>query len=146
MGYYVVKFFSEEDGCKVVGIIECDGVLINFDGLNVEDVCSWIIKYDGVKGFLDVSYIENGVVVMEEDCDILILVVMEGVINFFNVDCIKVFLIIEVVNGLVIVGVDKILCEKGCVIILDMYVNVGGVIVFYFEWVKNFSYICFGCM
>lgn len=81
---------------------------------------------------------------MEEECDIFVLVVLEGVINLGNVYNIKVLLIIEVVNGFVIVGVDEILCGKGCVIIFDMYVNVGGVIVFYFEWVKNLSYICFG--
>ena len=146
VGYHAAKFLSEEDGCKVVGIIERDGALTNPDGLNVEDVRSWIIKHDGVKGFPDASYTENGAAVMEEDCDILIPAAMEGVINLSNADRIKAPLIIEAANGPVTAGADKILREKGCVIIPDMYANAGGVTVSYFEWVKNLSHIRFGRM
>ncbi|MCH2251414.1 MAG: Glu/Leu/Phe/Val dehydrogenase [Cognatishimia sp.] len=146
VGYHAAKFLSEEDGCKIVGIIERDGALTNPDGLNVEDVRNWIIKHDGVKGFPDASYTENGAAVMEEDCDILIPAAMEGVINLSNADRIKAPLIIEAANGPVTAGADKILREKGCVIIPDMYANAGGVTVSYFEWVKNLSHIRFGRM
>ena len=146
VGYHAAKFLSEEDGCKIVGIIERDGALTNPDGLNVEDVRAWIVKHDGVKGFPDASYTENGAAVMEEDCDILIPAAMEGVINLSNADRIKAPLIIEAANGPVTAGADKILREKGCVIIPDMYANAGGVTVSYFEWVKNLSHIRFGRM
>lgn len=39
MGYYVVKFLVEEDNCKIIGIIECDGGLFDENGLDVEGVC-----------------------------------------------------------------------------------------------------------
>lgn len=146
VGYHAAKFLSEEDGCKIVGIIERDGALTNPDGLNVEDVRAWIVKHDGVKGFPDASYTENGAAVMEEDCDILIPAAMEGVINLSNAERIKAPLIIEAANGPVTAGADKILREKGCVIIPDMYANAGGVTVSYFEWVKNLSHIRFGRM
>jgi glutamate dehydrogenase (NAD(P)+) len=146
VGYHAAKFLSEEDGCKVIGIIERDGALFNEAGLNVEDVRSWIVKHDGVKGFPDANYTENGGAVMEEECDILIPAAMEGVINLSNADRIKAPLIIEAANGPVTAGADKILREKGCVIIPDMYANAGGVTVSYFEWVKNLSHIRFGRM
>lgn len=146
VGYHAAKFLSEEDGCKIVGIIERDGALTNPDGLNVEDVRAWIVKHDGVKGFPDASYTENGAAVMEEECDILIPAAMEGVINLSNAERIKAPLIIEAANGPVTAGADKILREKGCVIIPDMYANAGGVTVSYFEWVKNLSHIRFGRM
>ncbi|WP_370231269.1 Glu/Leu/Phe/Val dehydrogenase, partial [Cognatishimia sp.] len=123
VGYHAAKFLSEEDGCKVIGIIERDGALTNPDGLNIEDVRNWIVKHDGVKGFPDAAYTENGAAVMEEDCDILIPAAMEGVINLSNAERIKAPLIIEAANGPVTAGADKILREKGCVIIPDMYAN-----------------------
>lgn len=146
VGYHAAKFLSEEDGCKIVGIIERDGALTNPQGLNVDDVRSWIMKHDGVKGFPDADYTENGAAVMEEACDILIPAAMEGVINLSNAANIKAPLIIEAANGPVTAGADKILREKGTVIIPDMYANAGGVTVSYFEWVKNLSHIRFGRM
>ena len=146
VGYHAAKFLSEEDGCKIVGIIERDGALTNPQGLNVDDVRSWIMKHDGVKGFPDADYTENGAAVMEEACDILIPAAMEGVINLSNAANIKAPLIIEAANGPVTAGADKILRKKGTVIIPDMYANAGGVTVSYFEWVKNLSHIRFGRM
>ena len=146
VGYHAAKFLTEEDGCKVTGIIERDGALVNPDGLNIDDVRNWIIKHDGVKGFPDATYTENGAAVLEEPCDILIPAAMEGVINLSNAERIQAPLIIEAANGPVTAGADKILREKGCVIIPDMYANAGGVTVSYFEWVKNLSHIRFGRM
>ena len=146
VGYHAAKFLTEEDGCKVTGIIERDGALVNPEGLNIDDVRNWIIKHDGVKGFPDATYTENGSAVLEEPCDILISAAMEGVINLSNADRIQAPLIIEAANGPVTAGADKILREKGCVIIPDMYANAGGVTVSYFEWVKNLSHIRFGRM
>ena len=146
VGYHAAKFLTEEDGCKVTGIIERDGALVNPEGLNIDDVRNWIIKHDGVKGFPDATYTENGSAVLEEPCDILIPAAMEGVINLSNADRIQAPLIIEAANGPVTAGADKILREKGCVIIPDMYANAGGVTVSYFEWVKNLSHIRFGRM
>ena len=51
VGYHAAKFLSEEDGCKIVDIIERDGALVDDAGLNVEAVHSWIAKHGGVRGF-----------------------------------------------------------------------------------------------
>ncbi|NVO24812.1 Glu/Leu/Phe/Val dehydrogenase [Donghicola sp. C2-DW-16] len=146
VGYHAAKFLQEEDGCKVIGIIERDGALFNADGLDVEAVRQWIIKHGGVTGYPDAAHHAEGAAVMEEACDILIPAAMEGVINMANADRIKAPLIIEAANGPVTAGADDILRKKGVVIIPDMYANAGGVTVSYFEWVKNLSHIRFGRM
>ncbi|MCO4841107.1 MAG: Glu/Leu/Phe/Val dehydrogenase [Rhodobacteraceae bacterium] len=146
VGYHATKFLGEEDGCKIIGIIERDGALVDADGLNVDAVQQWISKHGGVAGYPDASFIEDGAKVLEEECDILIPAALEGVINITNADRIKAPLIIEAANGPVTAGGDEILRDKGTVIIPDMYANAGGVTVSYFEWVKNLSHIRFGRM
>ncbi len=146
VGYHAAKFLSEEDGCKIVGVIERDGAITNDDGINIENLREWIIKHGGVKGYPDGSYTENGAAVLETECDILVPAAMEGVINLSNAERIKAPLIIEAANGPVTAGADEILRKKGTVIIPDMYANAGGVTVSYFEWVKNLSHIRFGRM
>jgi len=146
VGYHAAKFLEEEDGCKIVGIIERDGALVNDNGLNVEAVKAYVTENGGVKGFPDATYTEDGKSILEHDCDILIPAAMESTINLGNAARIRAALIIEAANGPVTAGADEILREKGTVIIPDMYANAGGVTVSYFEWVKNLSHIRFGRM
>ena len=145
VGYHAAKFLSEEDGCRVIGIIERDGALVDENGLNVEAVSTWIRNHGGVRGY-STQYVEDGAAVLEHECDILIPAALEGVINLSNADRIKAPLIIEAANGPVTAGADEVLRGKGTVIIPDMYANAGGVTVSYFEWVKNLSHIRFGRM
>ena len=146
VGYHAAKFLQQEDGARIIGIIERDGALVSENGLDVEAVHNWISKNGGVSGFPDATFVADGAIVLEQDCDILIPAALEGVINLENADRIKARLLIEAANGPVTAGANDILCEKGVVIIPDMYANAGGVTVSYFEWVKNLSHIRFGRM
>jgi len=146
VGYHAAKFLSEEDGAKVIGIIEYDGGLFDANGLDVEAVRQWIGQNGGVTGYPDATYSADGSPLLEADCDILIPAALEGVINLSNAARVQAPLIIEAANGPVTAGADEILRDKGIVIIPDMYANAGGVTVSYFEWVKNLSHIRFGRM
>ena len=145
VGYHAAKFLSDEDGAKIVGVIERDGALVDENGLDVEAVAQWIRAHGGVKGY-STHYVEKGASVLEHECDILIPAALEGVINLQNAANIKAPLIIEAANGPVTAGGDEILRDRGKIIIPDMYANAGGVTVSYFEWVKNLSHIRFGRM
>lgn len=146
VGYHAAKFLADEDGCKIVGIIERDGALVDDRGLDVDAVRNWIASHGGVAGYPDGTFVEDGTSVLEKDCDILVPAALEGVINLSNAPRVTAPLIIEAANGPVTAGADAILREKGTVIIPDMYANAGGVTVSYFEWVKNLSHIRFGRM
>lgn len=146
VGYHAAKFLQEEDGCIITGIIERDGALYNENGLDVGAVHEWLVRHGGVSDFPDATCHQEGALVMEEDCDILIPAALEGVINLENANRIKAPLIIEAANGPVTAGADEILRKMGVVIIPDMFANAGGVTVSYFEWVKNLSHIRFGRM
>ena len=146
VGFHAAKFLSEDDGSKIIAVIERDGAVVNTAGLNIEDLRAHLVATGGVKGYAHGQYVEDGATLLEADCDILIPAAMEGVIHIGNADRIKAPLIIEAANGPITFGADEILRRKGCVIIPDMYANAGGVTVSYFEWVKNLSHIRFGRM
>jgi glutamate dehydrogenase (NAD(P)+) len=144
VGYHTAKILETEDGAKIIGIIEHDGALMDRNGLNVETVNTYNKEHGGVKGYPDAQYYEDGDAILEEECDLLIPAAMEGVIHMENAQRIKAKLIGEAANGPVTFGADAILRQKGVVMIPDIYLNAGGVIVSYFEWIKNLSHIRFG--
>ena len=146
VGYHAAKFLSQEDGSKIIGVIERDGAIYDERGINIDELKSFISRTGGVKGFQYGEYITEGTKLLTEDCDILIPAAIEGSIWRGNAPDVKAKLIIEAANGPVTAGADNILRDKGVIIIPDMFANAGGVTVSYFEWVKNLSHIRFGRM
>jgi glutamate dehydrogenase (NAD(P)+) len=147
VGYHAAKFLSEEDGAKIVAVIERDGAIVNDKGINIEDLRDWMNRNGGaLAAYPKGTHVIDGASVLEMECDILIPAALEGVINLGNAARIKAPLIIEAANGPITYGADEILRKKGTLIIPDMFANAGGVTVSYFEWVKNLSHIRFGRM
>jgi glutamate dehydrogenase (NAD(P)+) len=146
VGYHAAKFLSEEDGVRVIAVIERDGAIIDEKGINIEELRQHMNRTGGLADYPKGRHVIDGSAVLEMECDILIPAAMEGVINLGNAARIKAPLIIEAANGPVTFGADEILRKKGTLIIPDMYANAGGVTVSYFEWVKNLSHIRFGRM
>lgn len=146
VGYHAAKFLQEEDQSKIVAIIERDGALVSDEGLAVQQVYEHMVETGGVKGFPGGTYHEHSAAVLEMQCDILIPAALEGVINADNVERIKTKLIAEAANGPVTFEADEVLRKRGVVVLPDAYMNAGGVVVSYFEWIRNLSHIRFGRM
>jgi glutamate dehydrogenase (NAD(P)+) len=146
VGYHAAKFLSEDDGAQITGIVEYNGALWNPKGIEVEAAKQWMTVHGSFKGFHGAEFLDDGSRLLEAECDILIPAAMESVINLSNAHRIQALLILEAANGPVTAAADTILRERGKVIIPDLYANAGGVIVSYFEWVKNLSHIRFGRM
>jgi Glutamate dehydrogenase/leucine dehydrogenase len=144
VGYHAAKFLSEENGCKIVAVVERDGSVRNSAGLNIEALRAHMSETGGVNGFAGGEYDSGSA--LSDACDILIPAALESAIHDGNVHEIKAKLIVEAANGPITYAANEILRERGVIIIPDLYANAGGVTVSYFEWVKNLTHIPFGLM
>ena len=146
VGYHAAHFLSTEDDARITGVIERDGAIINDAGLDVDAVREHIREHGGVEGFPGGRFEPDGRRALEMDCEILIPAALEGVIDSSNAERIQAHLIAEAANGPVTFEADAILQRRGVEIIPDAYCNAGGVIVSYFEWIRNLAHVRFGRM
>lgn len=146
VGFNCAKFLSEEDDVKVVAVILSHGAVINSQGLNITALKEHRLEHGALKSFPGGEFVEDGQKLLEADCDILIPAALENQITRKNAERIRAPLIAEAANGPVTFEADGILRSRGKFVIPDIYLNAGGVIVSYFEWIKNLSHIRFGRM
>ncbi len=146
VGYHTAKILQQEVGALITGVTEHDGGIVDQRGLNVEEIYQHKVANGGVKGYPYGKYFEDSSALLEEECDILIPAAIENVIHRSNAARVQAKIIAEAANGPVTFPAEAILREKNVVCIPDVYLNAGGVIVSYFEWIKNLSHIRFGRM
>jgi len=144
VGYHAAKALVENCDMKIIAIIERDGVVSNPEGLNVHDVRQHLVETGGLKDFPGGVYSPNGSAALEMECDILIPAALESQIHTGNAMQIKAKMIVEGANGPITYEADEILNKRGITVLPDVFANVGGVTVSYFEWTRNISHMRFG--
>jgi glutamate dehydrogenase (NAD(P)+) len=74
---------------------------------------------------------------LELPCDVLVPAALENQVTAKNALRVKTRLIIEAANGPTTPEADRILNDRGVMIVPDILANAGGVTVSYFEWVQD---------
>ncbi len=95
-------------------------------------------------GFPGATDLKNSADALELECDILIPAALENQIHNDNAPRVRAKIVAEAANGPVTSEASDLLNARGVLIIPDNYLNAGGVIVSYFEWIKNLSHVRFG--
>ena len=145
VGSHAALTLVREHGAKVIGVIERDGSLFEANGLDVAALIAHRANGGGLADF-GATYEAPGPEAICAECDILVPAAMENVITADNAHKLRARLSIEPANGPVDAAADDILTERGIPVIPDLCANAGGVIVSYFEWVKNLTHMPFGLM
>ena len=144
VGYHAAKFLQEEDGCRIVCVMEHNGAILNPDGLNIEKIKQHQSEHGSFDGCSEGKFEANTSEFLTMECDILIPAARENVIDKTNAQDIKAKLIVEAANGPITFEADGLLNERNVTIIPDIMANAGGVAVSYFEWIRNLRHIRFG--
>ncbi len=135
-GYFAHKLFLENLNVKVVAVSDSKGGIYNEKGFEFEPLFNWKRENGTVVGFEGADKITNEEL-LELDVDILIPAALEEVITEENAPNVKAKIIVELANGPLTPEADKILEDKGVIILPDVLANAGGVTVSYFEWVQG---------
>ncbi|HJQ66818.1 MAG TPA: Glu/Leu/Phe/Val dehydrogenase [Gemmatimonadales bacterium] len=145
VGYHAAKFLQEA-GATLVGLTEYEGAISSPAGLDIEQVMTHRRERRSILGFPGATDLPSSVAGLEIDCDILVPAALEQVLTAENAPRIKAKIIAEGANGPTTVEAEDELLKRGVLILPDLWLNAGGVIVSYFEWLKNLSHVRFGRM
>jgi glutamate dehydrogenase/leucine dehydrogenase len=125
-----------EAGMKLVAVSDSRGAVHNPKGMDFAQLLAHKEKTGSVVGFAGAGSIE-GDAVLTVDCDVLVPAALENAITLKNADKVRARIIAEAANGPTTPSADRILHEKGILVVPDILANAGGVTVSYFEWVQG---------
>jgi glutamate dehydrogenase (NAD(P)+) len=145
VGYHAAKYLTEV-GAKLVALAEREGAIHDPGGLDLEAVLRHREATGSILDFPGASNLPSTEDALEVECDILVPAALENQITRENAPRIRARVVAEAANGPVTARASEILLERGIRIIPDIYLNAGGVVVSYFEWVKNLTHVRFGRM
>ena len=125
-----------ELGCKVVAVSDISGGVYNAHGIDIHRALRYSKEHGSLRGLPETESISNAEL-LELPCDILVPAALENQITAKNASRIKARLVVEAANGPTTPEADRILIDRGVMIVPDILANAGGVTVSYFEWVQD---------
>jgi glutamate dehydrogenase (NAD(P)+) len=132
VGRHAARFLTER-GARLVGAADSRGAIHNPNGLDVAELGR--IKDEGgsVADHVDGEARDRDAVV-GLPCDIWIPAARPDVVNEANVDQLQARLVVEGANIPFTPGAERILHERGVLVVPDFIANAGGVICAAMEW------------
>ena len=123
-------------GATVIAVSDVSGGVVREEGLDLAELQAWVSENRSVAGYPGAITISNAEL-LELPCDVLVLAAREDQVTAENAGSVEAKLIAEGANGPTSIEADRILQERGIVVLPDILTNAGGVTVSYFEWVQD---------
>ncbi len=136
VGSYAALYLQEL-GTKVTAVSDYSCCLYDPDGLDIKALMKYVEKNKCLQGFASAAKELDREEIFKIQCDIFAPCALENAITIDNVADIKAKIICEGANGPTTPAAEKILLNRGIMIVPDILANAGGVTVSYFEWVQN---------
>jgi glutamate dehydrogenase (NAD(P)+) len=139
VGWHAARLLHQEAGCTIIAVSDSQGGIYSPKGLDPLKVMDHKKATGAVKDYPGAKNISNEEL-LELECDILVPAALENVITMENASSIRAKIVIEGANGPTAPMADKILMDKGIMLVPDILANAGGVTVSYFEWVQDLQF------
>jgi glutamate dehydrogenase (NADP+) len=138
VGYWFGKL-AQDSGFRVVAISDSSGAILDKKGLDIKRIKSLKVKHGSLKEAAKREKLKliTNKELLSLKVDILVPAALENAINQKNVNDVRAETIVELANGPVTPGAEKILAKKKIAVLPDILCNAGGVTVSYFEWLQN---------
>jgi glutamate dehydrogenase (NAD(P)+) len=124
------------DGAKVIGVSDVRGGIYNPKGLDIPALDRLIAEGGRPADFRDAEKVTNAELLCLET-DLLVPAAIENVITSENAPKLRAKMVVEGANQPTTTSGDRILRERGIIVVPDILANAGGVVVSYFEWAQN---------
>lgn len=126
VGKNVARFLTAE-GAVLIGVADSDGAIYNPDGLVVSKLLELKEAGKCVTEYTNAKKLDRDAVI-DIECDIWIPAARPDVIHEDNVDRLRARLVIEGANIPITHSAEKVLADKGVLVVPDFIANAGGVI------------------
>ncbi|UCF18235.1 MAG: Glu/Leu/Phe/Val dehydrogenase [Gemmatimonadota bacterium] len=134
-GAIAAQLYAEQ-GARIIAVSDSRGGIYNPEGIDPLGALKHKQETGSVVGYGGCQEVSNEAL-LATPCDILIPAALENVIRADNAAQIKAKVIAEAANGPTTPAADRMLFERGIVVLPDILANAGGVTVSYYEWVQN---------
>jgi glutamate dehydrogenase (NAD(P)+) len=124
------------DGATIVALSDSTGGISNPGGLDVASALAHKAEHGSFTGFAGAEAVSNDELLLLA-CDVLAPCALEHSLTAENADRVRAAIVVEGANGPVTPEADRILEERGVLVLPDVLANAGGVVVSYFEWVQG---------
>ncbi|MEX0900929.1 MAG: Glu/Leu/Phe/Val dehydrogenase dimerization domain-containing protein [Gammaproteobacteria bacterium] len=145
--------FMHDAGARVIAVSDAYGGVLRGDGIDVTALRLHVAEGGTLSDYGrgsgasrrdgELSIITNAEL-LALDCDVLIPAAIGEVITADNADAVRAGLVVEGANMPTTPGGDRILCDRGVLVVPDILANAGGVACSYYEWVQNMQYMHWG--
>jgi glutamate dehydrogenase (NAD(P)+) len=135
VGHAVVRA-AQAWGARIVGLSDVSGGLFNPNGLDLRAIETWLSEHPTLAGCREGDGVTNKEL-LELPCDVLVPAAVQNQITEKNATSLRCGLVVEGANGPTTLEADRILEDRGILVVPDILANAGGVTASYFEWAQD---------
>jgi glutamate dehydrogenase (NAD(P)+) len=132
----VSALLLHQAGARLVAVSDSTGGILNPAGLDPFSLERHKQESGRLADYPGGEPIDNEAL-LAADCDVLIPAALEQQITDANAEHVRARLVVEGANGPTTPEAERILADRGIIVVPDILANAGGVTVSYFEWVQD---------